>query len=58
MESMCFDEIESQLKITISLGATLFRIREKADDMIERADSQLIGQNRWVEIKRLIMGEL
>ncbi|PCI51972.1 MAG: hypothetical protein COB51_01140 [Moraxellaceae bacterium] len=51
VESMCFDEIESHLKITVSLGATLFRIREKADDMIERADSQLyraksLGRNQ------------
>jgi len=51
VESMRFDDIEAQLKITVSLGATLFRVREKADDMIERADSQLyrakaLGRNQ------------
>lgn len=41
VESMSFGEIQKGLQITVSIGATLFRVREKADDMIERADSQL-----------------
>lgn len=41
VESMEFDDVERGLHITVSVGATLFRLREDPEEMIDRADQEL-----------------